>query len=401
MTRSPTKFASLLTEGVKRVSICERNKTLGAVQDELGWAIKKSGSAIAYWRKGHIPADSQHVEKLAREIVRRSDVRREWLKGFLVSADYPESTNLCGELFPSAWLPGSQSGYSPLPPSAHDMREFAPFVAGLPIMHPRQFFGREWELKRIFGLWARFPLQNIAVIGPQRSGKTSLLHYLKNVTTTPSELLRPGQRSDWLPNPEQYRWILVDFQDTRMCNQERLLRYLVDSLEMPLPADCDLRSFMDAVSEHLETPTLILMDEIGAALASPELDQQFWWSMRALGSNQTRGNLGFLLTSRETPSLLAREFGNPSPFFNIFGHTITLGPFNDDESRQLIASSPQPFEPIDVEWILAQSKRWPPLLQILCNLRLGALESGKADDTWKKEGLREIARYKCLLAEDG
>ncbi len=159
------------------------------------------------------------------------------------------------------------------------------------------FFGREYELKRIFGLWKRFPLQNVAVVGLKRSGKTSLLHYLKRITLARPEQLRPGQRTDWLPQPERYRWIFVDFQDARMCRRERLLSYLLTRLDLVVPEPCDLENFLDVVSQYLKTPTIILMDEIGAGLASPELDQQFWGSLRSLGSNLTGGKLAFVLLS--------------------------------------------------------------------------------------------------------
>ena len=66
-----------------------------------------------------------------------------------------------------------------------------------PIIAPRQFFGRERELKRIFGLWQRFPLQHVAVLGAKRSGKTSLLHFLKTITLAEPAELHPGKRSDW------------------------------------------------------------------------------------------------------------------------------------------------------------------------------------------------------------
>jgi hypothetical protein len=100
------------------------------------------------------------------------------------------------------------------------------------------------------------------------------------------------------------------------------------------------------------------MDEIGAGLASPELDQQFWWSLRSLGSNYTNGKLGFVLTAQATPALLAHEYGKPSPFFNIFGHTLKLGPLSEPEARELLASSPRPFTPADVEGV-EQSGCWP------------------------------------------
>jgi len=285
----------------------------------------------------------------------------------------------------------------PAPPAPPIEREaLSPFVVGPPITMPRQFFGRERELKRIFGLWRRFPLQHVAVVGPKRSGKTSLLHYLKNITrATPAEL-RPGQRTDWLLQPERYRWVLVDFQDVRMGNPDRLLRHLLTGLNIPVPSPCNLDTFMDAVSYHLRTPAVILMDEIGAGLASPELDESFWWSLRSLVSHYTGGNLACLLTSHVPPARLADDCGKPSPFFNIF-HTLELGPFTEAEARELIASSPRPFAPADVTWILDQSGHWPCLLQILCQIRLTALEEGQSGDAWREEGLRQIAPFRYLL----
>jgi hypothetical protein len=182
-----------------------------------------------------------------------------------------------------------------------------------------------------------------------------------------------------------------------MGNQERLLRHLLTSFNIPVPDLCNLNIFMDLVSEHLQQPTIVLMDEIGAGLASPELDQQFWWSLRSLGSNYTGGKLGFLLTAHAAPALLAHEYGKPSPFFNIFGHTVTLGPLNEPAARELVASSPIPFTPDDTEWILAQSERWPALLQLLGDTCLTALEEGQTGQAWRNEGLRRIEPLSYLL----
>jgi len=277
--------------------------------------------------------------------------------------------------------------------------EFSPFIAGPPITHPRYFWGRERELKRLFNLWKRSPLQNAAVIGPRRSGKTSLLLYMKNITTTPSRQLRPVQRADWLPKPERYRWIFVDFQDPRLGTREGLLRYLLTCLNLPIPHSCDLERCMDVVSRGLRNPTVVLLDEIGVALERhPELDDAFWEGLRALATtSQVGGNLAFVLSAHEPPDQLARHSGLGSPFFNIFGYTATLGPLTESEARELIDSSPILFPSADVKWILAQSGCWPLLLQILCRERLIALEEGEIGDAWREDALDQMAPFRHLL----
>jgi LuxR family glucitol operon transcriptional activator len=95
------EFRTLLAEAVHRIRRCEAGKPIGVIQDELGHALGKpgAGTAIAYWRKGHLP-QVQDLEKLATEIIRRSDLPREWLHRFLAAADYPYVENLCNQLFP-------------------------------------------------------------------------------------------------------------------------------------------------------------------------------------------------------------------------------------------------------------------------------------------------------------
>ncbi|MCL4299111.1 MAG: ATP-binding protein [Anaerolineae bacterium] len=397
MPESAEKFAALLTEGVHRIRINE-GKTIQVVQDELGYAVgRKGGAIIEHWRKGHLPPKLADVEKLATEIVRRGRLERDWLEQFLRSAGHPAPAEFCNHLFPLSPPTQAQSVGPSAKPGPPPVTSLSPFVVGPPITHPHHFFGREYELKCIFDLWKNFPLQNVAVIGPKRSGKTSLLHYLKEINTTAAGL-RLHQRADWLPQPERYHWVFVDFRDARMGRRDSLLRYMLASLEIPSPEMCDLERFMDGVSQHLVTPTIILMDDISAALSSPELDQGFWNSLRSLGSNYTRGNLAFLLTAPEPPAHLAQGQGKPSPFFNIFGHTFTLGPLEEEEARELIASSPLPFDEGAVEWILAQSGRWPCLLQILCHSRLTALQHGQAEGAWQQESLQQIAPFRYLLA---
>ncbi len=268
------------------------------------------------------------------------------------------------------------------------------FIAGPPISQPAHFFGREMILKRLFNLLRTRPLQNAAIIGPRRSGKTSLLHYLKNISTTPPAKLRENQRRDWLTQPQQYQWVFIDFQDPRLGNCSGLLAHILTQLNFPAPEGCDIDQFMDVMVDHLQQPTIILFDEIGVALERyPELDDAFWESMRSLATNQVEGNLGFVLASHAQPNELAQHSGLGSPFFNIFGYTAVLGPFSEAEARSLIATSPIPVPEDDVAWMLAESGRWPLLLQILCRERTLSLEEGETGDQWRVDALMQLQPF--------
>ena len=274
------------------------------------------------------------------------------------------------------------------------IEETSPFITGSPIKHPSRFFGRQRELKRLFQILNRYPLQNAAIIGKRRIGKTSLLHYLKNITATPREELRQQQKSYWVTQPEIYKWIFVDFQDSRMASRENFLNHILENLNLKVPYPCDLDKFMNAVSDNLQNPTVILLDEIGVGLQRcEELDDEFWESLRSLATNHTRGNLAFILATHESPIELARSTGHSSPFFNIFGYTAYLKEFTESEARELIASSPIVFAEEDVEWILQESHCVPLLLQILCSGRLFSLEEGDEGEEWKEEGLLQMSSF--------
>jgi hypothetical protein len=126
---------------------------------------------------------------------------------------------------------------------------------------------------------------------PQRQNLPAPLS--ENDQPVAADQRRPDQAADWLPQPGQQRWIFVDFQDPRLGGREPLLRHLLTEMEIPIPDPCQLEDFLDAVSDHLHQPTVILLDEIGVALERyPDLDDAFWESLRSLATNQVGGNLG-------------------------------------------------------------------------------------------------------------
>ncbi|MCB9100912.1 MAG: tetratricopeptide repeat protein, partial [Anaerolineales bacterium] len=187
MARSDEIFAQLLTEGVYQISFREI-KTLQAIQDELGYALdKKGGASIEYWRKGHVPAKLSDIENLAREIVRRGRLKRDWLEKFLVSAGHPAPTPLCDHLFPppqpapaETTPPKAPLGLDSLP--LDKIPEPAPLPAGslMPLNKNPLFVGRQEDLLALAsalkagGATAISQVETAAATGLGGIGKTQL-----------------------------------------------------------------------------------------------------------------------------------------------------------------------------------------------------------------------------------
>lgn len=217
-------FGKRLRAAVRIVAAGE-DKTIGSVQDDLGYAIGRKGrTAIQYFERGHTLGNPSDIEILARELLKQGGFRKQVeFEQFLHSPGYPELLEkILGVISPPI--------IEPFPPD----ELLAPFVVGMPITNPQQFFGREKVLRDIGNALAYSPLQHVAIIGPYRSGKTSLLHYLRNMTTTSAQL-RSGQRPNWLTRLSGYRWIFVDFQYPSMQEQNKLLQYLLTELAIPVP----------------------------------------------------------------------------------------------------------------------------------------------------------------------
>lgn len=390
MTQS-ARFADVLEKALYRIK-SNTGKGIGVIEDEIGYTLRDSAAEyIRYLRKGNIPSSLDDLEILVRELVNRRGLEQTDCEELLRCANHPDARRLSNILFSTTSLEEEASDLVvDIPPKS--------FVCGPPITNPRMFFGRKQLLQRIFNRYKSVPFEHIIIIGERRSGKTSLLHYLSRITTTTD--LRPEQKIDWLPNPRQYRWIWVDFQNPVMCQQEKLLQYLLSEMNLPIPRNCNLESFFDVMSDHTwEQHTIILMDEIGKGLIAPDISLDFWGGLRSLVmSDVTQGKLGYVLAAHESLVEMAEDRGKTSPFWNMFV-TEPLGPFTDQEARELIGSSPHAFSVQDIDWILKNSGRWPSLIQIFCRERLLALESGDAENEWKQRGLNQIDPYRYLLEE--
>jgi hypothetical protein len=271
-----------------------------------------------------------------------------------------------------------------------------PFVCGPPVLHPRQFFGRGREIQALAHRWQGNPLLPAVLIGPKRSGKTSLLHFLERAQTADEDDFRPGQYrcEDWRG---RVRLIRLDFQNARFRRKSTLLSYLLARLGLPVPSPCSLSAFSETLSEGISTPTVVMMDEIGAGLGAEELGEEVWWHFRSLCGKETGGLLSFLIAGSGDLEQFRDKPGGPSAFLNIFTYRLALGPLSENEAVELIESSPRPFEAADTTWLLEQSGRWPALLQILCDARLSVFEGVLRESEWKAAAIERIRPYAHLL----
>ncbi|MFK7805097.1 MAG: ATP-binding protein [Anaerolineae bacterium] len=398
MTLSASKFSQTLTAAIRTIK-ARTGKKIEIIQDEIGFELgRNGGSYIAYLRKNNLPSDFESLELLARHLINLDALDDQQCFDILISGGHPEAKSLV-----THWFKQVASAGDAEPNKRHQSVYQKPFIVGPPIGHPRQFFGRKRETRRIFNFLSGLPFEHTAIIGPRRSGKTSLLHYLQQLPLTDSADLRPDQIGPTLPHPERYQTIYVDFQDPRMRSLPSLLRHLLKGMGgiMPEPAladgaSLDLDTFMDLVGSLLsQRPTIIMFDELSAGLTSPSLDLAFWWAMRSMINLAGNGGLAFMLSSSGDPASLADDNDKASPFFNIF-NTIQLGPLTKDESVALILSSPIPI-PDDIQaWMLEQSGRWPCLLQILCREYLDSRQAGETDDLWRDDALAQFKNYPDL-----
>ncbi|MEM7019148.1 MAG: AAA family ATPase [Pseudomonadota bacterium] len=367
----------------------------GINDGKLAYKIKVSRQTVFHWRNGKITRPNCDKVRLCAAALRLTPEEK---LEFVRAAGCPYQDLEVAEPEPnySDPAPPSLPNYPPPEPTLTFDGLVVP-VTGVPIGTPKQFFGRNRELKRVFSKWQHLPLQNIAVVGPKRSGKTSLLRYIKNIHA--AREVRAGQTQHWLPNPDDYQFIFIDFQAADMCEEDSLLRYILAQMELEAPDPCDLASFTRIVRQQLKRRTLLLMDEVTAGLQSPKLPDEFWWGIRSLISHHPGRKLGMLLASHKAPAEWGRQDddNSPSPLLNIIGRTVKMGPFTEDEALELLRHAPTTISDADQQWMLEHSGGWPAKLQVLCDVWWTGQQENQSTEEWQQEALDEMENFQHLL----
>lgn len=393
MNQSSKQFGDLLQHAVALIAYNDR-KSRQIIYDELGYAINRAGaSPVQYWAyRNQVPAKIEELEDLARVLVQRGGLRSlDELRAFLNAGNHLRPQALCRELFPP--VKGNDSSAS------EDLLDDdgVPFIVGPPILNPRRFYGRATELQRVYNALRGRTLQHTAITGLPRSGKTSLMLFVSKITGISPRSIRPDQVNPQVPRGHIQHWVFITFQDPRNQTPTGFFDNVLQQLGLPSSGPVSLSRYTDILVNQLHDNTIILLDEIQVALANSQFDLSFWGTLRSLGGSLLDGRLGYIISSQKNIIDLTMYDGEQSPFLNIFGHHIAMAPFTEEEARQLIASSPIPFDPADIDWIITTSNRWPAPLQALCSARWRSLQEGQAGEAWKTEALQAMKSYHHLF----
>jgi len=342
---------------------------------ELAEKLGIQRQTIFRWRKGTIKSPNCDLVRQCAVLFELSEKQRYEL---LVSAGCPDL---------QATIPISQTKAT-----AIVTEQTCVPVVTRPISQPCQFFGQTKLLQRIYEAWNKQAVvEHVSVVGDKRVGKTSLLNYLYAAHIQSKPKLRNSQQI--LSKP--YQWILLDFENLKIQYPEYLLADMLKQLGVTVDKETGLLDLTIQLEDSLQQPTIILMDNIEKGLQSQHLDATIWDYLRHLGEHGANGQIGFCSASRysiEELERIANEQGKTSPFSNVF-ESLTIQPFTESETLELLSYAPQPLAEEDKIWIWEQSQGWSVLVQILCKVALDKQEYGQQ---WQQMGIEKLKSYQYL-----
>lgn len=251
-----------------------------------------------------------------------------------------------------------------------------PFYNRGAIKNPKYFYGRKIETKVILDFLR--VAQSCSIIGERKMGKTSLLLYISN----------PYVLKQYGINANEYIFLYLDCQALVSITQNEfyalILKNIYDNINninikkeintlTKNKAQIRLMDFESIILDIIKNIKIVfLFDEFESITKNKNFDDAFLWGLRSLSKyvayvTATQRSLIDLSKGEEVqPSV-------PSPFFNVF-QPIDLGPFKDDEARELIEGYLKwvksldyfSFSSEDFKFISNISGLHPFFLQIAC-----------------------------------
>ena len=237
-----------------------------------------------------------------------------------------------------------------------------PFFHRGPVREPAYFFGRAREIEFAADLLRQG--QSLAVSGPRRIGKTSLLFHLA----------QPEMAAAHGLGPEAARWVYLDGGMLDGLDED----WLYGAVDRALGGDADAVPYARFVERlrGLETRLILALDEFELIAANPRLGPALFNRLRGLTAQYP---LQFITAARDP--LWQLTFAHPetlsSPFFNIFA-PLPLGLFTDEEAGGLLAALSArgrraAFAPETMAFILELAGPHPLFLQVAAYRTFAAL----------------------------
>ena len=312
-----------------------------------------------------LPARSEEKFRFAWS-VRIKDFTTFWL-----TCEYQESGKKHKEQFPLIVHLIQQPGEGQAPQGGNL------FQAGVAVSGER-FYGRQEELRKIFGFLLGDTNQPILLRGPRRIGKTSLLHQIAYLLNQEGALQRQlGFRPEEEAKIRRYRPIQVSLQEVQKESDlaswffelyQRMAQVAGESVKKPFYIEFFERNpfqgFKYSLRYHLlqvpEVYWLILLDEWDEERHVRALGRK----LRAIIQNREFNRLYWIFASTWMLSAEAGRFD--SPFYNQC-FTIELSQMRWDEARDMVI---QISRKMNVEWegaalvkVLDQTALRPYLIQ--------------------------------------
>jgi len=225
-----------------------------------------------------------------------------------------------------------------------------PFFHRGPIRQRDYFFNRQREVSQALGLLRN--LQNAALVGPRRIGKTSLLFHLAD----------PAIHAGYGLSPDEYVFAYLDGEELTELDAGQIRRTMMEELVAALGAGgheiptlvltegpLGYRAFRQAVRQFTQRGLKLIFcfDEFECLSANPHLGPGFFSSLRGLAG---QFDVAYVTASKAQIQALTYAHAETlsSPFFNTFAH-LRLGLFSDDDAQglieQLAAKGGVPFPP--------------------------------------------------------
>jgi len=267
-----------------------------------------------------------------------------------------------------------------------------PFFHRGPIRQRDYFFNRRHEISQALGLLRS--LQNVALVGQRRIGKTSLLFQLAD----------PAIHSDHGLSPAQYLFVYLNGEELTELDDGQIRSVMAEELAAALEAaghrgpDPTLpegphayRTFRHVVRQLTQRGLKLVFcfDEFEGLGANPHLGPGFFSSLRGLTGQL---DVAYITASRTPIHTLA--YAQPetlsSPFFNTFA-PLYLSLFSDEDAQGLVgtlaAKAGATFAPDLLHLIVELAGPHPLLLQIAgfhtfeaWQQRDGLLQEGDLDE---------------------